>query len=143
MDWNRARLTKGKSGLNGTLFIIIYTMRKFMYAVIFEVKPIEAGKAEYLKFAASLRKSLENRPGFISIERFQSLVEEKKILSLSFWENEASIEAWRNAMDHRIAQRRGKDTLFESYRIRVARVIRDYTDTNRDNAPEDSNAALL
>lgn len=114
-----------------------------MYAVIFEVKPTEAGKAKYLKFASDLRQFLENRPGFISIERFQSLVEENKVLSLSFWEDEASIKAWRNAVDHRTAQKNGKYGLFESYRIRVARVVRDYTDANRNTAPADSNAALL
>ncbi|SMD12016.1 Heme-degrading monooxygenase HmoA [Desulfocicer vacuolatum DSM 3385] len=114
-----------------------------MYAVIFEVKPSQAGKAAYLEFATDLRKFLGNRPGFISIERFQSLMEENKLLSLSFWEDEASIEAWRNVMDHRNAQKSGKDALFESYRIRVTRVLRDYTDTDRDNAPADSNAALL
>ncbi|WP_319576715.1 antibiotic biosynthesis monooxygenase [uncultured Desulfobacter sp.] len=114
-----------------------------MYAVIFEVKPAEAGKADYLEFAAKLRNFLENRPGFISIERFQSLVEENKILSLSFWEDEASIEAWRNAVDHRTAQKKGKEALFESYRIRVARVVRDYTDSDRNNAPVDSNDRLL
>lgn len=91
-----------------------------MYAVIFEVKPTEAGRAEYLEFSANLRKLFENRPGFISIERFQSLVEENKVLSLSFWEDEASIEAWRNVVDHRTAQKSGKGALFESYRIRVA-----------------------
>lgn len=114
-----------------------------MFAVIFEVKPTEAGKEKYLESAAELRKFLENRSGFISIERFQSLIEEGKILSLSFWEDEASIKAWRNVMEHRTAQKNGKDSLFESYRIRVAQVARDYTQTFRDNAPEDSNTALL
>jgi len=109
-----------------------------MFAVIFEVKPVEAGKEKYLEFASELRKFLENRPGFISIERFQSLIEEGKILSLSFWEDEVSIETWRNMMEHRTAQKSGKDSLFESYRIRVAKVVRDYTDISRDNAPEDS-----
>lgn len=114
-----------------------------MLAVIFEVKPTDAGKEKYLEFAAELRHFLENRPGFISIERFQSLVEEGKVLSLSFWEDEVSIEAWRNVMEHRTAQKTGKDSLFESYRIRVAKVVRDYTDISRDNAPEDSKIALL
>ncbi len=91
-----------------------------MYAVIFEVTPPEAGK-KYLEFAANLRKFLKNQPGFISIERFQSLVEENKVLSLSFWEDEASIETWRNVMDHRTAQKSGKDALFKSYRIRPLR----------------------
>jgi heme-degrading monooxygenase HmoA len=114
-----------------------------MLAVIFEVKPTKAGKEEYLELAGKLRDFLENRPGFISIERFQSLIEEGKILSLSFWEDEESIETWRNVVEHRTAQKAGKDSLFESYRIRVAKVVRDYTNINRDNAPKDSNTALL
>ncbi len=114
-----------------------------MFAVIFEVKPTEAGKEKYLEFASELRKILKTSPGFISIERFQSLLEVDKVLSLSFWEDEASIETWRNVMEHRTAQKSGKGSLFESYRIRVAEVARDYTNNSRHNAPEDSNTALL
>ena len=113
-----------------------------MLAVIFEVIPTKEGKSEYLQRAAELRKFLENRDGFISIERFQSLTEEGKILSLSFWRDEKAIEAWRNLLEHRMAQRRGKESLFRSYRIRVAKVIRDYTETKRDEAPSDSKTAL-
>ena len=113
-----------------------------MYAVIFEVFPKESGKAQYLDIASNLRQFLENRPGFISIERFQSLTNEGKILSLSFWEDEKSIEDWRNLIEHRNAQRQGKNKLFESYRIRFAKVERDYTDSIRTEAPEDSNEAF-
>ena len=110
-----------------------------MYAVIFEVFPKESGKAEYLDIASSLRQFLENRPGFISIERFQSLSDEHKILSLSFWKDEASISAWRNLMEHRQAQQKGRNSLFSSYRIRVAEICRDYSSTDRQQAPGDSN----
>jgi len=113
-----------------------------MLAVIFEVIPTKEGKSEYLQIAAELRKFLENRDGFISIERFQSLTEEGKILSLSFWRDEKAVEEWRNVLEHRMAQRRGKEFLFRSYRIRVAKVIRDYTETNRNEAPSDSKTAL-
>ena len=113
-----------------------------MYAVIFEVYPSESGKSKYLDIASELRKFLLDRPGFISIERFQSFSEEGKILSLSFWEDEESIEAWRNLLEHRNAQQLGKDKLFNSYRIRVAEVVRDYTNDNRDQAPLDSNRKL-
>ena len=113
-----------------------------MFAVIFEVKPKAEGKKKYLKIASEIRSFLENRDGFISIERFQSLNDEGKILSLSFWEDEASIESWRTMLDHRTAQKSGKDSLFESYRIRVAGVVRDYTQGSRSEAPEDSNSAL-
>ncbi len=113
-----------------------------MLAVIFEVHPTVEGKAEYLQIAAELRTFLENRDGFISIERFQSLVDEGKVLSLSFWRDEAAICAWRNVMEHRMAQRKGKQALFRSYRIRVAEVLRDYSGTERDEAPADSRLAL-
>jgi len=113
-----------------------------MMAVIFEVVPTEEGKPEYLKIAAELRRFLEKRDGFISIERFQSLTEEGKILSLSFWRDENSIAEWRNVLEHRNAQKKGKESLFQSYRIRVAEVVRDYTETDRNEAPADSKSAL-
>lgn len=113
-----------------------------MYAVIFEVQPTAEGKEEYLQIAANLRTFLEGREGFISIERFQSLVDEEKILSLSFWENEAAIRQWRTLMEHRNAQSSGRNQLFKSYRIRVAEVVRDYSNTEREQAPADSREAL-
>ena len=113
-----------------------------MVAVIFEVKPKIEGKEEYMKIAAGLRRFLENRDGFISIERFQSLSEEGKILSLSFWQDEAAIEKWRNLLEHRTAQNKGRESLFHSYRIRVAQVVRDYTESDRNEAPKDSNDVL-
>jgi heme-degrading monooxygenase HmoA len=113
-----------------------------MIAVISEVIPTEEGRAEYFEIAAELRRFLENRDGFISIERFQSLTEEGKILSLSFWRDEGAVAEWRNVLEHRSAQKKGKEYLFRSYRIRVAEVIRDYTATDRNEAPTDSNEAL-
>jgi len=113
-----------------------------MFVVIFEVYPTTEGMAEYLEIAAELRGFLENRDGFISIERFQSLSEEGKILSLSFWRDEEAIAAWRSLLEHRAAQGRGRDSLFESYRIRVAEVVRDYTLQDREQAPQDSNSAF-
>ncbi|MCZ7552736.1 MAG: antibiotic biosynthesis monooxygenase [Anaerolineales bacterium] len=114
-----------------------------MLAVIFEVYPIESGMDEYLAIAASLREFLQDRPGFISIERFQSFADEHKLLSLSFWESEEAIEEWRNVLEHRAAQQKGRRELFSRYRIRVAQVVRDYTESERTQAPSDSNAALV
>ncbi len=113
-----------------------------MLAVIFEVCPTAEGKEEYLQIAAQLRLFLEDSEGFISIERFQSLTDEGKILSLSFWRDEQAIADWRNLFEHRTAQRKGKESLFRSYRIRVAEVTRDYSGTDREAAPADSRAAL-
>jgi len=113
-----------------------------MHAVIFEVWPRAEGGERYLELAAQLRGFLEGRPGFVSIERFRSLVDEGKLLSLSFWEDEASIAAWRNLLEHREAQREGREALFARYRIRVAEVVRDYSGEARAEAPADSVATL-
>jgi len=111
-----------------------------MIAVIFEVYVKPEGKATYLSLAAELRPLVENRPGLLAMERFQSLGDEGKLLSLSWWEDEESLAAWRNEMRHRMAQRQGRESLFNGYRIRVARVLRDYTDKAREEAPLDSPA---
>lgn len=110
-----------------------------MYAVIFEVTPTKQGKQSYLDIAAKLKMHLQKQKGLISIERFQSLVDENKLLSLSFWEDEKSIASWRNQFEHKMAQKKGNEELFEDYRIRVAQVVRDYTKTNREQAPKECN----
>jgi len=109
-----------------------------MHAVIFEVWPKEAGRQEYLDIAAALRPILEKMDGFISIERFQSLTDPDKILSLSFWRDDAAIAGWRQVEAHRAAQGKGRRELFRDYRLRIAGVIRDYGMNDRDEAPGDS-----
>ena len=116
-------------------------MGEAMIAVIFEVEPKPERKQQYLDLAASLRPQLEQIDGFISIERFQSLTDEKKILSLSFFRDEAAVAAWRNAQAHRKAQGKGRDSIFETYRLRIAGVIRDYGMHDREQAPADSRTA--
>jgi heme-degrading monooxygenase HmoA len=108
-----------------------------MFAVIFEVVPKQGRKDDYLAIAARLRPELEKIDGFISVERFQSLTDERKILSLSFWRDEAAVVAWRSHVEHHAAQRTGRNEIFDDYRIRVAAVARDYSMTRRDEAPQD------
>jgi len=109
---------------------------------MFEVFPTKEGTAEYLEIAKGLKNFLPNQEGFISIERFKSLADENKVLSLSFWETEEAIEKWRNKMEHRQGQLKGKKQLFHSYRIHVAEVVRKYSQSERAGAPEDSNVQL-
>jgi heme-degrading monooxygenase HmoA len=109
-----------------------------MIAVIFEVWPEPDRKQEYLDIAASLRPLLEQVDGFISIERFESLSEPGKILSLSVFRDEAAVARWRQLEQHRTAQTQGRDGIFRDYRLRVAGVIRDYGMTERAQAPKDS-----
>jgi heme-degrading monooxygenase HmoA len=109
-----------------------------MIAVIFEVWPAEGRKADYLDYAARLRGELERIDGFVSIERFQSLSDPVKLLSVSFWRDEAAIAAWRGHAGHREAQTAGRSGIFRDYRLRVAGIIRDYGMTQkREDVPQD------
>ena len=109
-----------------------------MIAVIFEVWPAEGQQDNYLALAADLKSELLEMDGFISIERFESLAEPGKLLSLSFWRDEQAVAGWRNQMHHRETQAKGRDGIFQDYRLRVAQVLRDYGLENRTQAPEDS-----
>ena len=109
-----------------------------MIAVIFEVWPADGQRQTYLDIAAQLRPLLDEIDGFISIERFESLAEPGKILSLSFWRDEQAVAAWRRLEAHRGAQARGRAEVFRDYRLRVAGVIRDYGMLSRAEAPPDS-----
>ena len=111
-----------------------------MIAVIFEVLPAPGRKQEYLDVATSLATELKKMDGFISIERFASLTNEGKILSLSIWRDEEAVKRWRQFEGHRIAQAKGRSGIFADYRLRVASVIRDYGMFERDQAPADSRA---
>ncbi|GAA4883623.1 antibiotic biosynthesis monooxygenase [Ferrimonas pelagia] len=108
-----------------------------MIVVIFEVYPHAHGKADYLAVAAELRALLLQADGLISAERFESLSEQGKLLSLSFWRDEAAVANWRNELMHRQAQQRGRASLFSHYRIRVGEIGRDYSIDQRAQAPED------
>lgn len=113
-----------------------------MIAVIFEVSPAEGRKSDYMALAAKLRDDLAVMDGFISVERFQSLTDPDKLLSLSFWRDEAAVAGWRNQIRHRATQGAGRGGIFRDYRLRVASVLRDYgMNDRREEAPADSRVA--
>ena len=111
-----------------------------MIAVIFEVEPIPERRQAYLDAATRLKPLLETIDGFVSVERFESLTNPGKILSLSIWRDEDAVRAWRNVEMHRRTQAAGRDVMFADYRLRVAGVIRDYGKFERAQAPDDSRA---
>jgi len=112
-----------------------------MVAVISEVTPVDGKLETYLAIAARIRPEAEKLDGFISAERFQSIANPGKYLSLSFFRDEKAATAWRNTVSHRMAQKQARAELFADYRIRVAEVVRDYGKASRGQAPADSKAA--
>lgn len=111
-----------------------------MIAVVFEVWPAEGRTQRYFDLAASMREELHGIDGFLSVERFRSLTEPDKLLSLSFWRDEAAVAQWRNRSAHRAVQAEGRGGMFRDYRLRIAAVVRDYGMTERAEAPADSRA---
>ena len=109
-----------------------------MIAVIFEVWPADGEREHYLDIAADLRPLLSEIDGFISVERFESIYEPGKMLSLSFWRDEEAVAAWRAMDPHRAAQLLGRESVFRDYRLRIAHVLRDYGLNERAEAPADS-----
>jgi heme-degrading monooxygenase HmoA len=113
-----------------------------MIAVIFEVRIADGRKQDYLDIAAGLRVELEAIDGFLSVERFASLSDPNKLLSLSFWRDEEAVRRWRTASRHRDAQRAGRAGIFHDYRLRIAAVLRDYGMRDREQAPRDTEGML-
>jgi heme-degrading monooxygenase HmoA len=111
-----------------------------LIAVIFEVVPHDGQRDGYLQTAALLCEHLQHIDGFVSIERFESLTQPGKLLSLSFWRDEEAVKQWRNLSEHRQAQQAGRQRMFADYRLRIASVVRDYGLQDRAQAPEDSRA---
>lgn len=109
-----------------------------MIAIIFELMPAEGQKDAYLDIAATMRPMVEQVEGFISVERFQSLTNPDKLLSISFFEDEDAVHRWRKLAAHRNAQSKGRNGIFSDYRLRVCHVMRDYGMFDREQAPEDS-----
>ena len=109
-----------------------------MIAVIFELTPAPGRKQDYLDLAAGLSDAVRDFDGFISIERFQSISDPARFVSLSFWRDEEAVRKWRNVQKHREAQAQGRGGVFSAYRLRVAEVLRDYSMRSREEAPSDS-----
>ena len=107
--------------------------------VLFEVKPTKEGMQRYLDLAAMLKPMLADFEGFIRAERFTSLNEEGKLLSMNVWTDEDAVARWRNVVEHRMSQKEGREKLFEGYQITVCSIIRSYSDSARAQAPADSN----
>jgi heme-degrading monooxygenase HmoA len=107
-------------------------------AVIFEFTPREGRFADYKALAEGLAEDVRQADGFLSIERFESITNKGKFVSLSFWRDEEAVRKWRTLQKHREAQKKGRGGIFGSYPLRVAQVLRDYTLDERAQPPDDS-----
>ena len=98
-----------------------------MIVVLFEFEPDPSFEDRYFELAGILRENVEQIEGFISVERFESVSESGRFISVSTWQDLDAVKRWREHMEHMAAQNEAKDQgIFRNFRIRVAEVIRDY-----------------
>ncbi len=88
-----------------------------------------------------MRDELMKSDGFVSIERFESLYEEGKLLSLQFWRDEESVRKCANASIIGACRPWAAITCSRTIGLRVASVLRDYSLQDRHEAPADSREA--
>ena len=96
-----------------------------MFAVIFEVQPRQGRFDDYLALAKDLKPKLEAIDGFIDNDRFRSLRDERRLLSLSIWRDEKALIRWRAQSDHHAVQEKGRFEVFEDYHLRVGEIFAD------------------
>lgn len=106
-----------------------------MIAVIFEGTPRDGKMKEYIEMAPKYKEHLKAMEGFVSNERYQSCNNPNKVLSISFWRDEASIKKFRELDIHLKDETAGREYLFADYRIWITRVFRDYGLNDRLGAP--------
>jgi heme-degrading monooxygenase HmoA len=91
------------------------------YAVIFSSNRTE-GDQGYGMMAEAMEKLAGEQPGFLGIESARDGLG----ITVSYWKDQESIAAWKRNAEHLVAQRRGRDTWYEAFKVRVCRVERDY-----------------
>jgi heme-degrading monooxygenase HmoA len=97
-----------------------------MIAVTVEVWPHHQKREQLTTMAAVLRPALEQVDGFVSMERFESLIEPGKILVVMFWRDEECLTRWQRSEEYRRLMAAIRNEMVKKYRARVARVERDF-----------------
>jgi heme-degrading monooxygenase HmoA len=100
-----------------------------MFLVLFEVVPRPERRDAYLAIARMLRPELEQVPGFVENERYESRRRPGRILSLSAWRDEKAVVRWRTRATHNAAQQTGRSLMCADYHLRVGEVTADSTAT--------------
>ncbi|QGG95587.1 antibiotic biosynthesis monooxygenase family protein [Actinomarinicola tropica] len=90
-------------------------------AVIFTAVPSE-DRSGYLETAMRMLELVADQPGFLAVESSEGPPE----ITVSYWASDEHARAWKAAAEHLVAQRRGREEWYRDYRVRVARVERDY-----------------
>jgi heme-degrading monooxygenase HmoA len=92
-------------------------------AVIFTSEVTDAAGDDYADAAAHLEALARHQPGYLGIE---SVRHGMLGVTISYWRDESAVLAWRRNTEHAAVQRQGREAWYARYRVRIARVERDY-----------------
>jgi heme-degrading monooxygenase HmoA len=93
------------------------------WAVIFTSVRTDLEPEAYAAMSEAMEALARQQPGFLGVESAREAVG----ITVSYWQDEASILAWKAVLKHRAAQAAGRDRWYSAYTTRIARVGRDYT----------------
>ena len=98
-----------------------------MVIVVFQFSTNPGMSKEYFQEVEILNEEIKKEKGFISAERYKSNEIPDSYVSISTWKDKKSVELWHKNKKHKMSQKKGKEKIFNSFRIRVAEVFKDYT----------------
>jgi heme-degrading monooxygenase HmoA len=91
------------------------------YAVIFTSSRTEV-EAGYAEMAIKMVELAKAQPGYIGMESARSEIG----ITVSYWESLEAIKNWKANMEHLEAQEKGRTTWYNNYKVRIAKVEREY-----------------
>ena len=94
------------------------------YAVIFS-STLSDNAEGYGEMAARMVELAKAQDGFLGVES-AARTSAGFGITVSYWRDLESIKKWKAQSEHAAAQRMGRDAFYKNYRLRVARVERDY-----------------
>ncbi len=109
------------------MFEIADTPKPPYFAVIFTSHRVN-GDHGYGEMANKMVKLAGQQPGFLGIESARDSVG----ITVSYWSDLQSIESWKQNVEHAAAQKKGKTTWYEEFKIRICKVESD-SDFSRES----------
>lgn len=91
------------------------------YAVIFTSTRTEI-EAGYAETAIKMLELAKVQPGFMGVESARNEIG----ITVSYWESLEAIQKWKTNMEHLQAQENGRNTWYKNYKVRIAKVEREY-----------------
>ncbi len=91
------------------------------YAVIFTSIRTEEDNG-YAEMAERMITLAKQQYGFLGIESARDEVG----ITVSYWSDLTSIKNWKNNVEHIVAQEKGRDIWYKSFKVRISKVERDY-----------------